>query len=178
MLLLLTNTVEAQTIRVVDVKDGQALEALLGEDMLEIDTLVVKGSLKHTDFPVMRQCLAKGKLRVIDLGESEVENDSLPENAFYISFDPVHIVSIVLPKTIRVIGNEVFCNPTMKEIRFPTTLKSIGDMAFNQCNYLKTAIIPEGVESIGAGCFYSCYSLKSVSLPSTIRHLGIEAFNL
>lgn len=82
MLLLLANAIEAQTKRVVDVKDGQALEALLGEDMLEIDTLVVKGSLKHTDFPVMRQCLAKGKLRVIDLGESEVENDSLPENAF------------------------------------------------------------------------------------------------
>ncbi len=178
MLLLLANAIEAQTKRVVDVKDGQALEALLGEDMLEIDTLVVKGSLKHTDFPVMRQCLAKGNLRVIDLGESEVENDSLPENAFYISFDPVHLDSIVLPKTLRVIGNEVFCNPTMREIRFPTTLKSIGDMAFNQCNYLKTAIIPEGVESIGAGCFYSCYSLKSVSLPSTIRHLGIEAFNL
>lgn len=98
MLLLLANAIEAQTKRVVDVKDGQALEALLGEDMLEIDTLVVKGSLKHTDFPVMRQCLAKGKLRVIDLGESEVENDSLPENAFYISFDPVHLDSIVLPK--------------------------------------------------------------------------------
>ena len=60
MLLLLANAIEAQTKRVVDVKDGQALEALLGEDMLEIDTLVVKGSLKHTDFPVMRQCLAKG----------------------------------------------------------------------------------------------------------------------
>lgn len=104
MLLLLANAIEAQTKRVVDVKDGQALEALLGEDMLEIDTLVVKGSLKHTDFPVMRQCLAKGKLRVIDLGESEVENDSLPENAFYISFDPVHLDSIVLPKTLRVIG--------------------------------------------------------------------------
>lgn len=41
MLLLLANAIEAQTKRVVDVKDGQALEALLGEDMLEIDTLVV-----------------------------------------------------------------------------------------------------------------------------------------
>lgn len=178
VMLLLANAAEAQIKRVVDVKEGEALETLLGEDKLDIDTLVVTGSLKHTDFPVMRQCLYDGKLRVIDISECTVEDDSLPDKAFARSLDPVHLDSIVLPKTLRAIGNEVFCNPTMREIIFPATLKSIGDMAFNQCNYLNSAIIPEGVESIGAGCFYHCYSLKSASLPSTIRHIGLEAFNL
>lgn len=60
-------------------KDGQALEALLGEDMLEIDTLVVKGSLKHQEILMMRQCVHIGKLRVIDISGCTVESNSLPK---------------------------------------------------------------------------------------------------
>lgn len=125
MLLLLANAIEAQTKRVVDVKDGQALEALLGEDMLEIDTLVVKGSLKHTDFPVMRQCVHIGKLRVIDINGCTVESNSLPKDAFAYYRVPPRLDSVALPKTLQAIGATAFSHTNITAMEIPPTCKVI-----------------------------------------------------
>lgn len=178
VMLLLANAAEAQIKRVVDVKEGEALETLLGEDKLDIDTLVVTGSLKHTDFPVMRQCLYDGKLRVIDISECTVEDDSLPDKAFAKYRDPAQLDSIALPKTLRAIGSDAFYRANITGIDIPATLRIIGRTAFAQCYKLKSVDIPEGVEVLAGQCFRECDNLEYVSLPSTIKYIGQATFTV
>ena len=76
----------------------------------------------------------------------------------------------------------------LKQVKFPTKLKKIGDEAFQMCLGLNSVEIPEGVVSIGDGAFAHCgnsaswgmyypsSSLTSVKLPSTLQELGSSVF--
>lgn len=71
------------------------------------------------------------------------------------------IDSIVLPKSLRKIGNEAFLNIT------PATEGS-----------LTSIVIPEGVEEIGDKSFYYCHTVKEITLPKTLKSIGTNAFGL
>lgn len=49
-------------------------------------------------------------------------------------------------------------------ISFPSTLKYIGNGAFDNCEGIHSIILPESVEYIGAWAFHTCLSLKSVTI--------------
>ena len=55
------------------------------------------------------------------------------------------------------IGERWFKNASIKEIVIPKTVKSIGDNAFYNCENLTSVILQEGLESIGDGCFSGDY---------------------
>ena len=59
----------------------------------------------------------------------------------------------------------------------PSTVTSIGDYAFQQCNGLASISIPSSVTSIGQQAFYSCVSLASVKIPSSVTSIGQSAFS-
>ena len=46
---------------------------------------------------------------------------------------------------------------------------------FNNCDKLKTVIIPEGIKAMPE--FSNCKALDSISLPSTVEYLSENAFN-
>ncbi|MBQ8996171.1 MAG: leucine-rich repeat protein [Oscillospiraceae bacterium] len=63
------------------------------------------------------------------------------------------------------------------EVKFPSTLKTIGKEAFYYCPYLETADLSQTqVTQIGASAFSSTL-LKDVTLPETLTSLGANAFN-
>ncbi|MBQ3575372.1 MAG: leucine-rich repeat domain-containing protein, partial [Clostridia bacterium] len=57
---------------------------------------------------------------------------------------------------------------------FPSTLKKIGDSAFEGC-YLSSVGWKEGLEEIGANAFARC-GVQTLSLPSTVKTIGEAAF--
>lgn len=64
---------------------------------------------------------------------------------------------------------------TVVSVDFPSTLKKIGDEAFEYSG-LKKAILPEGLESIGDHAFVGC-PLSQISIPSSIKYdVGEKAF--
>ena len=64
---------------------------------------------------------------------------------------------------------------TVESVDFPSTLKKIGDEAF-EYSKLKKAILPEGLESIGNHAFEGC-PLSQISIPSSIKYdVGEKAF--
>ena len=63
-----------------------------------------------------------------------------------------------------------------EEYTIPDTVLTIGDYAFDDCNYLNTVTIPEGVAGIGYYAFRNCNKLSSVALPSTVKSIGNAAF--
>lgn len=85
-------------------------------------------------------------------------------------------------KTYTVIGiaNNAFQRTdSLMSIKFPKTIKTIGDYAFESCRDLISIEIPEdtSLESIGNGAFQNCNrSLKSVEIPSTVTSIGVSAF--
>ena len=53
---------------------------------------------------------------------------------------------------------------------------SIRDYMFDQCDSLKSIIIPDSVTSIGNYAFYLCESLTSITIPDSVTSIGYQAF--
>ena len=60
--------------------------------------------------------------------------------------------------------------------KVPSSVKSIGDWAFYNCNLMEDLVISEGVTRIGSEAFCGCSSLKSISLPESLVELGSDVF--
>ena len=64
----------------------------------------------------------------------------------------------------------------LSEIIILGKITSIGNSAFNYCNFTKITI-PEGVTSIGIRAFYHCDSLSEITIPSSVTSIGEQAFS-
>ena len=64
--------------------------------------------------------------------------------------------------------------PALDEIILPDTLKSIGEYAFSYCEF-KNIILPDGLVSIGEYCFTSS-KLTDIIIPEGVKTIGKYAF--
>ena len=64
-----------------------------------------------------------------------------------------------------------------KSTVIPNSAKSIGDRAFQDCNYLTSITIPNGVTSIGDNAFNECSGLRSITIPNSVTKIGNYAFS-
>ena len=69
-----------------------------------------------------------------------------------------------IPSSITSIGNQAFydCDGLLS-IEIPSGVTSIGDDAFRNCDLLTTVTIPDGVKTIGNYAFYLCGKLLKVT---------------
>lgn len=91
-------------------------------------------------------------------------------------------VSVVLPETLKTIGNWAFAlngaltyQAEMTSIHFPEGLESIGNMAF-QYSKLTTVSIPDSVTTMGMGAFTTSANLTSVKLSKNVTDIPDGAF--
>ncbi|MBO4689476.1 MAG: leucine-rich repeat domain-containing protein [Paludibacteraceae bacterium] len=77
---------------------------------------------------------------------------------------------------IETISDKAFahCNE-LTEIHFPSSLKYIGDEAFD-CIRLTRIDLPEGLEHIGTFAFEGCDSVETIVLPSTLTTIDYAGF--
>lgn len=66
-------------------------------------------------------------------------------------------------------------NAGFREVKFPASLRHIGDEAFSMCKSLTTADLPAGIEYIGTRAFFGT-SLTEVRLPEGLAMIGDGAF--
>ena len=71
-----------------------------------------------------------------------------------------------VPEGCSTIVDNCFKDSVFEEVVLPSTLRRIGENAFSGSS-LTSISIPNGVTFIGKGCFEECTSLTSVTLPST-----------
>lgn len=136
------------------------------------------------------------------ISNRKVERVVLPEGITripdYSFLDCPNLVSVEIPKTVRVIGREVFRKSGLSEIVLPEGLEEIQYEAFAFCPNLESVKIPKYVRAIGYsafgwsglvevaisgvvsvipnGCFVFCEQLKTVRLPDGIIELDMFAF--
>ena len=58
----------------------------------------------------------------------------------------------------------------------PTSLRIIGQCAFNDCTALRSIQLPEGLTTIGDWAFYCNPNISSIYIPASVTTIGEEAF--
>ena len=97
------------------------------------------------------------------------------------------ITSIVVRKGNRTYNSRNRCNAIIETASstliagcqntiIPENVMSIGESAFEKCEYLSSITIPNGVMNIEKKAFDSCTTLKSINIPENVTTIGEEAF--
>jgi len=85
--------------------------------------------------------------------------------------------SIDIPTTVKTIGNNAFQNcDKLTSFTIPVSVTSIGKNAFESCTKLSSITIPDSVTSIGEYAFNYCENLKSVTLPESMTNIADGMF--
>lgn len=170
-------------------KAGNLADAL-GDNIYNIDSLVIRGTMDDTDIHTLWEASFKGRLSVINLTNAEIENGIIPEDAFWHQkeqLDPscefintIHLRKIILPDGVKRIEEGAFSYCiNLEEVNIPSSLQYLGTYAFSDCVSLKTnpLVFPEGFERIGQLVFSNCRNLTGkIVLPSTIKEIDDGAF--
>ncbi len=84
-------------------------------------------------------------------------------------FNSRNITDVIVEEGVTSIGAYTFMyNEYVERVKFPNSLKVVGENAFFGCKSLEDINIPEGV-TLGNGSFVGCLVLKSVTLPSSVH---------
>ena len=79
---------------------------------------------------------------------------------------------------VTAIGESAFENcEWLKTVMIPNTITSIGDWAFDNCDGLTNITIPDSVTSIRYGAFADCIRLTSIIIPNSVVTIGRSAFS-
>lgn len=91
--------------------------------------------------------------------------------------DSITINTLVLPLTLKVIGDYAFAGCSgISTIKIEATnLTSIGNHAFEGCSGM-TGITINTLEKIGVEAFKGCASLRTLTFPGTLKDIGTGAF--
>lgn len=91
-------------------------------------------------------------------------------------FEDSDITSVIIPDSVKKIGWSAFENSKIISIVIPDSVKTIEDRAFYGCEDLKSVKLPSGLKVINDGIFYGCSQLSSVELPRGVTIIGEDAF--
>lgn len=105
---------------------------------------------------------------------------TLPKETFY-TFHSSELRSVQINGPIQTIGDRAFYgNNMLATIIFPSTLRTIGESAFEGCFWNGTTFNgvlppPAGLQTIGASAFKEC-GLTGINIPGTVTSIGSGAF--
>ena len=99
------------------------LKEAIGRRALEMDALSVSGPINSDDIRYVKLCVCSGKLRRVDFAKALLEENTLPENAFfaseYGSIVYVPLCKLVLPENIEKLDKSCLFNTLITEIELP-----------------------------------------------------------
>ena len=88
------------------------------------------------------------------------------------------ITKVVLPDTVREIGNGAFGGcPNLEEVVLTETVEMIDSYAFTFCPKLQELRLPAKLQGIHRGTFEGCKGLHTIYLPGTLHFIGPGAFS-
>lgn len=80
-----------------------------------------------------------------------------------------------LNEGLEKLGEGVFENSAIENIRLSSALKRIERWTFIWCKNLKCVEVPKGVEYLGNECFRES-AVEEITLPSTLKEIGENVF--
>ena len=122
-------------------------------------------------FGVLKKYTGNSNHVVIPEGVTEIAAPDVYNRVFDHSLE-----SIVLPKSLKVIGYQAFESTHIKKIDVPYGVSKIDRDAFRDCSDLKYVSLPSTLTEIGDNAFQKCKSLLSVEIPASVVCIGSDAF--
>ncbi len=108
---------------------------------------------------------------------AKINNIEVSEILEYAFYHCEELTSLVIPETIKIIGNSAFRSCTsLTSIKILGDVQTINKFTFAYCSSLQYVVISGDVQEIGYKAFSSCTDLKSITLPSTITSIDETAF--
>lgn len=85
--------------------------------------------------------------------------------------------SYSIPEGIETLDDYAFFNCRNQGVmKFPSTIRNIGNSCFYFAQWIKVLELNEGLVSIGNNAFLSCDSLTEAAIPYTVKFIGEDAF--
>ena len=86
-------------------------------------------------------------------------------------------VKLILPNTVTSIADNAFSETNLTSVRISSSVVSIGESAFSDCENLTSVTFEAGsrLESIGYGAFVET-NITSITIPSSVTSIGSYAF--
>lgn len=159
---------------------GSLNNVLSDKNPIDITDLTVSGPMNSEDFEFIRTNMIF--INKVDISGAELENNELPESAFYIGYSGErnsYLETVVLPNNLKIIGEGAFrFSHNLKEINLPNTIEEIRYEAFNQCYSLDNINFKKlkKLSSIGNRAFEGCEFNTHIEFPSSLENIGNNAF--
>ena len=112
----------------------------------------------------------------------DLKTVTLPDSLEYINRDAFMycpLESLTIPANVKKIYKYAFSDcAKLKSVTFAknSKLTAIESGAFSHCTSLKAIKLPDSVKSIGGGAFSGCSQLSDISFPKAIEFIGANAF--
>jgi len=95
----------------------------------------------------------------------------------YSAFYKTKLNSVTLPSTLKKIGDLAFDGSKIKKVTFNDGLEYIGFRAFWECDELTEIVLPDSVTEVGKGAFSYCDNLKTVTLSNNLASISQGMFH-
>ena len=163
------------------------LASLTSEEMRSEESLTLVGTMDVRDFVAMPDLFPS--LRTLDIsavaieefvaidrllgGKTFFEADALPAQAFF----GMGLTSVALPQGLKKISEGAFTAVPLKKIDIPTSVVTIGDYSFYDCDELESITLTSEIETIGSYVFAGCDRLATADLSSArLKSVSEAAF--
>ena len=100
---------------------------------------------------------------------------TIADGALFEKSKAATVTSIILPDSLKTIGNDAFAYTAISSISLPEGLIRIGDDAFDFCTTLSSVSPTPNLEELGQYAFSNC-QLTTFVLPSSVWYIGVMPF--
>lgn len=154
--------------------DYGQLESVIGDRLLEIDSLTVTGPINDADLATMKKSITDGRLSALNLEMADIEYDGIPFAAFRFADGLRHVT---LPRNLRAIDNNAFQGCTnLTSVEMSDKMSVIMASAFEDCKSLTSIHLNDGLQVIAEYAFLNC-SLDSIIIPPTVKKIGDQSLS-
>ena len=153
--------------KTVDITAGGLSSVLSTTEKNTFTDLKVTGTIDARDFKTMRDEMPM--LANIDLSAATI--------SAYTGSEGTYSTGAYSYPANTLSRNALYKKTTLKSIKLPADLTSIGRSALNSCTALTTITIPSSVVLIDSMAFRACTALKMINIPASVRTIGYAALS-
>lgn len=139
---------------------------ILSDDCLGKNFSYENGFLLNADKTILYKYIGEETAIIVLNGVVEIAD---------YAFKHSKVESIILPDSLRVIGQSCFANSQLTSITFNKGLKEIKSYAFKDCRYLNALSFSASVDTIGYGVYEGCSSLKEIFITTQVSLVGCNS---